>query len=102
LGRGDSALPLTITSLIDDNGTPGNTVDDFSPVGVLSGGFNVGDVNHNGKVDFGEVWLFTSTGATTQPLKAVLGTTTNTATVIATNGRPVSAPHIAVGNRQQH
>ncbi len=73
----------------DDNATPTNPADDFNAIYVS------GDVNGNGKLDYGEVWLFTSTGATATPLKLGIGTFTNTATVTATNGSPVSASDIA-------
>src|SRR4029079_12845422 len=55
---GDSALPLFNVQIRDDNATPGNLADVFSPVYVS------GDVNNNGLLDYGEVWLFTSAGAT--------------------------------------
>ena len=57
--------PVAYTSLRDDNGTPGNTADDFTPSAVtaLFGGvsYNVGDLNHNGLVDVGESWLYRAT-----------------------------------------
>ncbi|MFL6036034.1 MAG: calcium-binding protein, partial [Gaiellaceae bacterium] len=86
---GDSALPLTNVVVRDDNATPTNPADDFTPIYVS------GDVNGNGKLDYGEIWLFTSTGATPTPLKLRVGLFTNTATVTATNGQPVSASDVA-------
>ncbi|MEO7006881.1 MAG: hypothetical protein ABI065_07595, partial [Terrimesophilobacter sp.] len=57
-------------ALVDDNGTPGDTTDDFSPTAVLvnyhhgrvNGSFNIGDTNHNGLLDGTEVWQYTSRG----------------------------------------
>ena len=43
LNTGNIAL---VVSLNDDFGTAANAADDFTPVGVLSGGFNVGDTNN--------------------------------------------------------
>src|SRR5262249_12383645 len=51
------STPLTFVSLVDDAGTPTNPLDDFSPAPVLSGGFNVGDSNHDNILEFGEAWL---------------------------------------------
>ena len=40
-------LPMGNVVVTDDNGTPGDTGDDFNPDPVLNGGFNVGDVNQD-------------------------------------------------------
>ena len=77
---GDSALPITISSLHDVQGN-------FDPVYVS------GDTNLNGKLDFGEVWLYTSAGV--KQLTAVAGTSSDTATVTGTNGAPLSASDVA-------
>jgi hypothetical protein len=45
----------------DDNGTPGNTGDDFNPPPVISGGFNTGDINQNNLLDAGEMWQYRAT-----------------------------------------
>jgi hypothetical protein len=61
---GSSDSPgLSIVSLIDDNGTPGDTGDDFTPdtVDLDTDTFNDGDANTNGLIDVGETWLFTAT-----------------------------------------
>lgn len=55
-------VALTNVVVTDDNGTPGNTADDFHPTGVLSGGFNVGDINHDNILDTTETWLYSATG----------------------------------------
>ncbi len=44
-------VPLDNVDVEDDNGTPGMMGDDFNPDPILSGGFNVGDVNTNGLLD---------------------------------------------------
>jgi hypothetical protein len=55
-------LALSNVVVTDDNGTPGNLLDDFTAAAVLSGGFNVGDANHNNLLDTNETWQFTATG----------------------------------------
>ena len=63
-----SDTPIEIVSLVDDFGTPGVLGDDFNPLPVLAGLFNVGDTNMNGLLDPqtltspGETWLYTSEG----------------------------------------
>ncbi|PWE18612.1 hypothetical protein DDZ18_03135 [Marinicauda salina] len=54
----DGNLTLTDVVVTDDNGTPGDTGDDFSPTAVESGGFNVGDTDQDGALDPGETWLY--------------------------------------------
>jgi len=49
-------VPLTVGSLRDDAGTPGNSADDFTPL------FVSGDANNNSLLDVGEVWLYSSQG----------------------------------------
>jgi len=52
--------PLGHIIVVDDNGTPADSSDDFVPTAVTtSGGYNVGDVNHNSLLDLGEVWKYT-------------------------------------------
>ena len=70
---GDIALSNVLVS--DDNGTPGNTGDDFFANPVLSGGFNIGDINQDNLLDLTEEWQFTYTGT------ALAGEYTNIATV---------------------
>ena len=55
----------------DDNGTPGNPADDFSPT------FIGGDANGNGLLDTTETWTYT------QSATALAGQQTNTGTVTA-------------------
>ena len=55
-------VPLSSVVVTDDNGTPGDTGDDFNPAPVLSGAFNVGDTNMDGLLDPGEVWLYSANG----------------------------------------
>src|SRR5207244_2039773 len=70
--NGNVDLVPTVT---DDKGTPGNTADDFSPAQVLSGGFNVGDTNHDTYLSPGETWQYTASGT------AQVGAYNNIATV---------------------
>ena len=72
-------VPLSSVTVSDDNGTPGNTADDFSPV------FVGGDTNNNGLLDIGETWTYTATGT--------VGTTDycNVGTASGTNGSTASA-----------
>ncbi len=58
----ESTRALQITSLVDDAGTPQTTADDFSPVMVVSAGFNLGDIDKDNLLDTNEVWLYTSSG----------------------------------------
>ena len=51
-------MPLTLTRIVDDNGTPSDATDDFAPVPALVSG----DTNGNGMLDVGETWVFTSVG----------------------------------------
>src|SRR4029078_820736 len=46
-------VPISNVSLTDDNGTPGNTADDFHPT------FVSGDTNNDGKLDVTETWTYT-------------------------------------------
>jgi hypothetical protein len=71
-------VPLSNVIVTDNNETPGNAADDFNPTPVLDGGFNVGDDNGDGKLDPGEVWLYTWTKTVTA------GQHTNTAKVVGT------------------
>lgn len=86
-------VPLTIDSLVDDNATPLLPGDDFNPIPVESGGFNVGDTNQNGLLDPAdgtnpsEEWIFTFTITPTVP-----GEYCNIATVVGshTSGQTVT------------
>src|SRR5262249_16648337 len=80
--------PLSITSIRDDNGTPTNTADDFTPVRLG------GDTNNNNLLDPGEVWLYTSAGFTRTVQPGFYG---NLATVVSVNGGTASDPAYIVG-----
>ena len=54
------STPLTNVHITDNVGTATNP-DYITPTAVLSGGFNVGDGNHNGVLDAGETWKYTNT-----------------------------------------
>ena len=76
-----TGLGLSNVVVVDDNGTPGVTTDDFNPT------FNGGDTNNNGQLDPGESWQYSATRIVT------LGLYTNTATVTADNpgvGNPLT------------
>ncbi|MDJ0579592.1 hypothetical protein, partial [Crocosphaera sp.] len=62
--------------VIDDNGTAGDTSDDFNPDQVLENGFNVGDTNQNNFLDSGETWEY----STTLPAEDLSSNTTTTTT----------------------
>ena len=72
-------VPLSNVTVTDDNGTPGNTADDFLPT------FTGGDTNNNGLLDPGETWTYTATGT--------VGTTDycNVGTASGTNGTTATA-----------
>ena len=61
---------LENVEVVDDNGTPGNTADDFNPTFVGP------DVGNDGILSPGEVWAYTH-----GPVVLPVGTTTNTAEV---------------------
>ena len=63
---------------MDDAATDA-TGDDFAPLAVTKGIFNQGDANHNGLLDPGETWLYTSEGISTAVVEA--GSYVNVATV---------------------
>ncbi len=69
--------PLTITSVVDDNGTPDDETDDFSPEAIEVEGINVGDLNANGLLDEEEVWQYAASRT------ATAGQYTNIGTVLA-------------------
>jgi hypothetical protein len=54
----ESTSAMQITSLVDDAGTPQIAGDDFTPVSVLSAGFNVGDIDKDNLLDTNEIWLY--------------------------------------------
>ena len=62
--------------VVDDNGTAGDTSDDFNPDAVLQNGFNVGDANQNNALDAGETWKYSKTLAA-EDLSTTTTTTTN-------------------------
>ena len=78
--------PLDVTSLIDDNGTPGDLGDDIDL--LVSGIFVGGDTNNDGYLDPGEEWVYQFTKPLTD-----LGYTTNTVVV---QGTPVDANEVPI------
>ena len=78
--------PVANVVVVDDNGTPLNTADDFNPNPVLSGSYNIGDINTDNLLDTTETWQYTFSGI------AIVGQYENYATVTgvgATSGIPV-------------
>ena len=73
-------VPITNVVLTDDNGTPGNPGDDFSPT------FTGGDTNSNSQLDAGETWTYQTTST------AVAGQYENYASVTGDdpNSNPVT------------
>ena len=72
---------LATVTLVDDNGTPANAADNFSPT------LQSGDTNSNSRLDVGETWNYTAT----RPV--VVGQYTNIGTV---TGSPVDAAGVAI------
>ena len=70
-------IPLRVQQVSDDNGTPDNPEDDFSPSPVEMDGFNVGDANMNGLLDETETWQYEANRPATR------GQYTNTGMVLA-------------------
>jgi hypothetical protein len=68
-----------------------------TPAPVLSGGFNVGDANHNNLLDFGEQWVFTASGTATAGQYGNVGTVTGTP-VTPTGGSITGATPVSATN----
>ncbi|NNF63452.1 MAG: hypothetical protein HKN07_04260 [Acidimicrobiia bacterium] len=83
---------LADVMVTDDNGTAGDSSDDFNPDPLLDGAFNVGDTDMDGLLDPGEEWLYQSFGV------AQLGQYANVSDVVGTpvdsNGDPTGAPDV--------
>ncbi|WP_372898515.1 SdrD B-like domain-containing protein [Stieleria sp.] len=82
-------VELANVSLLDDNGTPLDGSDDFAPTPTEASGFNVGDLDQDGRLDPGEEWVYTSMGI------AGAGQHVCEATV---TGTPVNADGDVLGN----
>ena len=52
---------LSDVSVVDDNGTPTDLLDDFEPQPLLVQDANVGDADGDGRLDVGETWVFSHT-----------------------------------------
>jgi hypothetical protein len=73
-------VALDNVTVRDDNATPGNTNDDFTPAPTLkAGGFNIGDADGDNLLDVGEVWQYTTTLIPT----VTMAVTTSTGVVYA-------------------
>jgi hypothetical protein len=65
-------VPLGPVVVLDDNGTPGNTTDDFSP--ALVGG----DTDNDGVLDLNETWTYQATGTVQAGQYAAIATAIGT------------------------
>ena len=105
-----SLTPVSVVSVIDDNGTPGDASDDWAALALTTtfagSTFNVGDTNYDGLLGAGETWLYTSAGVAAAPTTGAGGlvhqhrpphgpgrraaSSTATATRPSTSARPAS------------
>ena len=90
----------------DDNATPADASDDWSPEPVLAGGFNVGDADTDGLLDAGESWYYATPNARRALAGSIGLVTTFSAEVsgpftIATNGS-VNDPAVATASDVAH
>ncbi len=53
--------PISYLQIVDDNATPDYLGDDFSPEALKCGPANAGDVNFDGMLNAGEVWMYVAT-----------------------------------------
>jgi hypothetical protein len=83
---------LSNVVVVDDNETPGNTADDYFPTPMLepSTTFNVGDDDQDGRLDPGEVWLYTATKTVTAGQHTNVGKVTGTP--VDAVGTPIGSP----------
>ena len=70
-------------TVVDDNGTPGNTSDDFSPMLI-----GASDVNSDGLLSPGEVWEFEAIG-----VAQTITSSGSTETVYLTGNSPLDGPN---------
>jgi protocatechuate 3,4-dioxygenase beta subunit len=92
--RNTGDVGLVNVVVTDDNATPGNTADDFAPAAVLSGAFNIGDLDMDNVLDVGEVWKYTAAGSVTasgsfQNIGSVVGASVEDGTT-ATDSDPAN------------
>jgi len=81
-------VELDNVTVIDDNQTPNDPSDDFSPTAIERDGFNIGDADKDGRLDPGETWLYTAYEQVTKCQH------TNIATAV---GTPVDAAGNQIG-----
>jgi hypothetical protein len=77
----------------DDNGTPGNTADDFNP------SFTGGDTNGNSQLDVGETWTYTASRLVTEGQYTNVGSVTAGTVLGGTVNDADAANHIGVLTR---
>ena len=86
------AYQLANVTVTDDNQTPGVPGDNFNPAPVLAGGYNVGDVDKDGRLDPGEAWRYVAWTV------SQLGQHTNVGIAVGTpvnnSGVPVGLPNV--------
>lgn len=63
-------VPLATVVVKDNNGTPNNPADDFTPA------YSSGDVNSNGQLDPGEIWTYSAARTVSNGLFSTTGTVT--------------------------
>jgi hypothetical protein len=88
----NSTEPIAGVVVTDDNGTPGDSTDDFHPAPVLSGGFNVGDTNHDNLLDPTETWQYSASSTAQLGQYSNVASVTGTGNVSHTPVGPVSNP----------
>ena len=71
---------LANVTVVDDNATPGDTSDDFSPLPILDvdGIHNIGDTDADDRLDVGEEWLYTAKKIVTAGQHINIATVTGT------------------------
>jgi len=87
-----STEPLRDVAVVDDNGTPDNTADDFAPT------FVDGDTNNNGLLDVGETWSYVATGIATAGQYVNWATATGTGNLSGTPAGPARDPDHYLGS----
>ncbi len=80
-------VELSNIVVTDDNATPGDASDDFNPTPTMSGGYNIGDTDQDGRLDVDETWIYTATSVAAGGQHTNIGTAT--ATPVDENGEQI-------------